>query len=132
MKTFAAVILCIGALASIHEPVQSASILPDCRSYFRLLYPNLFAHCDCEYSSDWSEWEDEPGSVHSVPASECPSAQAYRETRTQEALGEGCNPRIETRRVCKYYYIHFKVSQFVHIIIFYSTVTQACLIQQIA
>ena len=112
MKTFAAVILCIGALASIPEPVQSVSIyLPDCRSHFRILYPQYFTHCNCEYFSYWTEWEQVPGSIHPVLTAQCPSGQAYHETRTQEAIGEGCDLRIERQTVCK----SSKSTQIVHV-----------------
>ena len=71
----------------------------DCESNLRLLYPEWFTHCDCSYS-DWSEWQFVDGSVVDVPTSQCASGQAYSESRTRSAIGDGCNSETETRVIC--------------------------------
>ena len=72
----------------------------DCESNLRLLYPDWFAHCDCSYS-DWSEWQFVEGSAVDVPKSQCNSGQAYNESRTRSAIGDGCNSaETETRVIC--------------------------------
>ena len=75
----------------------------DCESNnanLRLLYPERFAHCDCSYS-DWSEWQFVDGSVVDVPTSQCDSGQAYSESRTRSAIGDGCiSETLETRVNC--------------------------------
>ena len=71
----------------------------DCESNLRLLYPERFAHCDCSYS-DWSEWQFVDGSVVDVPTSQCDSGQAYSESRTRSAIGDGCISEKETRVNC--------------------------------
>ena len=72
----------------------------DCESNLKLLYPEWFAHCNCSYS-DWSEWQLVEESVVDVPTSQCDSGQAYSESRTRSALGDGCNLETQKRMICK-------------------------------
>lgn len=70
-----------------------------CDRFLRLLFPEKFYwHC-CTYS-EWSEWSVVSDSVVSVDTAACISGEAYNETRTKTAVGEGCDPQTETRRTC--------------------------------
>ena len=97
LKMTATALLCIATPALALGEGQTQL---DCNSQLRLLYPELFKHCNCKYS-DWSDWEPVPGSAVSIPTWQCSSGEAYTERRTQEAIEEGCDPRTESRRICK-------------------------------
>ena len=73
----------------------------NCDSLLRNIYPELFTHCDCSYSQ-WSEWQFVPNSVVDVPTTQCPTGQAYSESRTRSAVGQGCISETETRVICKF------------------------------
>ena len=72
----------------------------NCDSLLRSIYPQWFTHCDCSYS-EWSEWKFVPDSVVDVPTSQCSTGQAYSESRTRSAVGQGCISETETRVICK-------------------------------
>ena len=79
--------------------------MASCDSFLRILFPHLdrFRHCDstCTYS-EWSQWQRVPNSNVNVAKSRCNSGQAYSERRSQSASERGCNPKLETQKVCKY------------------------------
>ena len=95
------VLLCIAFLALTSVRVQAfPASLYKCDSPLRQLCPRLFKHC-CEYS-DWSEWEQVPGSTEDVPTTQCDSGQGYTERRIQVPTGItiGCDLKNESRPVC--------------------------------
>ena len=73
----------------------------NCDSLLRNIYPQWFTHCDCSYSQ-WSEWKFVADSVVDVPTSQCSTGQAYSESFTRSAVGEGCISETETRVICKF------------------------------
>ena len=78
----------------------ASSQLP-CSSQLRVIYPQLFVHCDCHYS-EWDEWVVDTASLVTVPTAQCPSGEALSETRIQIAIGHNCADRTETRSICKW------------------------------
>ena len=73
-----------------------------CSSPLRFLpqYANLFAHCSCTYGS-FSEWTKVR--TIDVPISQCSSGKVITEEREQRVLFGTCDPRKETRTICKDY-----------------------------
>ena len=105
-------ILWIVALASVSELRQADAATPpallDCTSQIRLFYPELFRHCTtaCQYS-EWSDWEMVAGSTANVATSQCPSGEAYTETRSRSSSAYayhilGCTDTTQSRQICKY------------------------------
>ena len=80
--------------------LASGQLQLPCSSQLRLIYPQLFAHCDCHYS-EWGEWVVDAASLVTVPMAQCPSGDALSETRFQIATGQNCADRTEKRSICK-------------------------------
>ena len=99
-KMMIAIFFLAVATLSTASPVRNQRQAP-CNHPLRITRPELFTHCDCTYSSVWSEWEIVEGSTIGVPTSQCASGQAYNEQRRKTAFGDNCNDQTETRRVCK-------------------------------
>ena len=96
-----ATLLVIASVLTLASYSIGAAVQLSCDSQLRLVLPALFTHCSCSYS-EWSAWEAVPNSVVRVRTSQCRSNESYNETRTQSAIGQGCQSRTQTRSVCKY------------------------------
>ena len=97
-----ATLLVIASVLTLAGYSIGAAVQLSCNSQLRLVLPELFTHCSrCSYS-EWSAWEAVPNSVVRVRTSQCRSNESYNETRTQSAVGQGCQSRTQTRSVCKY------------------------------
>ena len=93
------IILCKNRIFKITNVLVAPQL--NCDSLLRNIYPQLFTHCDCSYSQ-WSEWKFVPNSIVDVATSQCSTGQAYSESRTRSAVGEGCISETETRVICKF------------------------------
>ena len=97
-----ATLLVIASVLTLASYSTGVTVQLSCDSQLRLVLPELFTHCSrCSYS-EWSAWEAVPNSVVRVRTSQCRSNESYNETRTQSAIGQGCQSRTHTRSVCKY------------------------------
>ena len=96
-----ATLMVIASVLNLASYSTGAAVQLSCDSQLRLVLPALFTHCSCSYS-EWSAWEAVPNSVVRVRTSQCRSNESYNETRTQSAIGQGCQSRTQTRSVCKY------------------------------
>ena len=82
--------------------LASGQLQLPCSSQLRLIYPQLFIHCDCDcHYSEWGEWVVDAASLVTVPTAQCPSGEALSETKVQIATGHNCADRTETRSICK-------------------------------
>ena len=79
--------------ASVSVPTRT--VLP-CDHPLRIVFPELFTHCDCIYGR-WSDWTT---TLHSVPLSQCESGVTYNETRVQSSIGTDCQENTESRGGC--------------------------------